>query len=236
MDLINSPINDVSNEYENLVINSEQNGPQNLNDDEFSFENRSQSSEDNKRFIIKFKCRYFKICIYSILLSYFILFAIAASNSDEYGKIFIFLLGVILELMFLFFHNKKIVILKDISNKKVIIKVINFLCFARKIIIFDLANIHFNITPLINKLLIINDFKNLVGIDIDESNIKQKPAKYLYYFENISLGRYSLSRLTEVLNDFIGSPRNYKNPLYFNIYKYLRKKKDIKKIIIMVHI
>jgi len=225
MDLINSPINDNSNEYENLVTNSEQNGPQNLNDNEFLFENRDQSSKDDNRFIIKFRCHYFYICIYSTIISFFIFVTIVASNSDKYERIFIFLLGAIIELMLLIFYNKKIMILKDTSNKKTIIKVINFLCFARKIIIFDLENIHFNIMPPINRLLIINDFKSLVGIDLDESNIKQKPAKYLYCFDNISLGRYSISRLTEVLNDFIGSPRNYKNPLIFNINKYLNKKK-----------
>ena len=162
-----------------------------------------------------------------IFNNYIILYSFCkvASTSDKYGRIFIFLLGVIIELILLFFYNKKIIILKDTSNKKAIIKVINFLCFACKIIIFDLENIHFNIIPPINRLLIINDFKNLVGIDLDDSNIKQKPAKYLYSFYNISLGRYSLSRLTEVLNDFIGSPRNYKNPLIFNINKYLKKKK-----------
>ena len=71
---------------------------------------------------------------------------------------------------------------------------------------------------------IINDFKNLVDIDLDESNIKQKPAKYLYCFDNISLGKYSRLRLIDYLNDFVGSPRDYKNPLFFNINEYLNKK------------
>ncbi len=87
MDLNNSPINDNSNEYENLVTNSEQNGPQNLNDDEFSYENRDQSSKDDNRFFIKFRCHYFYICIFSTIISFFILFAkllLLQINMEEY--------------------------------------------------------------------------------------------------------------------------------------------------------
>jgi len=137
--------------------------------------------------------------------------------------------------MLLFFYNKKIIFLKDASQEKLIIKVINFLCFARKIIILDLENVHFNIQEKISYsengpykfygLLIINDFKNLVGIDLDESNIKQRPAKYLYCFDNYSLFRYKSLELSDNLNDFVGSPRDYKNPLFFNINKYLKKRK-----------
>ena len=35
------------------------------------------------------------------------------------------------------------------------------------------------------KLYIINDYKNLEGIDINDNNIKQKPVKYIYCFKNV---------------------------------------------------
>ena len=235
MDLINSPINDITNEKENLVINSEQNEPQNSNIVQFSIEGKNQSSKDNNRFVAKFTCNYILVCIFSLLLSCPILFGILVTTIVLYIRIIIILIGVLLELMLLFCFNKKIVFLKDASNEKLIIKVINFLCFAKKIIIFDLENIHFNILQNISYsqdgpipfygLLIINDFKNLVGIDLDDSNIKQKPAKYLYYFDNYSLLKYQSLELARQLNYFVGSPRNYKNPLCFNINKYLKKKR-----------
>lgn len=75
------------------------------------------------------------------------------------------------------------------------------------------------------RLFIINDYKNLSGIDLDESNIKQKPAKFLYSFTNISTGKYNNEQFTKVLNHFIGSDDdNYNNPLFFNINSYLNKK------------
>ena len=77
------------------------------------------------------------------------------------------------------------------------------------------------------RLLIINDYKNLVGIDLDTSNIKQKPAKFFYSFNNISLGNYSHTQFAQVLNNFIGHSHYYDNPLFFNIYKYLNKTQNI---------
>ena len=235
MDLINSPINNISNEKENLVTNSGQNIVQNSNIEQFLVEKKEQTSEDNNRFIVKFIYYYILVCVFSALLSCPILLGILSNKLGLYIRIIIILLGVIFEFMLLFFYNKKIIFLKDASKEKLIIKVINFLCFARKIIILDLENVHFNIQETVSYsengsyifygLLIINDFKNLVGIDLDESNIKQKPAKYLYCFDNYSLFRYKSLELSDNLNDFVDSPRDYENPLFFNINKYLKKRK-----------
>ena len=73
------------------------------------------------------------------------------------------------------------------------------------------------------RLLIINDYKNLVGIDLDTSNIKQKPAKFFYSFNNVSIGNYGGVEFAQVLNNFIGHSGNYNNPLVFNKNKYLNK-------------
>ena len=94
----------------------------------------------------------------------------------------------------------------------------------------DLENIHFEVMEIANsnnpyfELLIINDYKNLIGIELDESNIKKKPSKFVYSFSNISLGKNSYRHYIKMLNNFVGSPRNYQNPLFFNIYTYLQKK------------
>ena len=64
-------------------------------------------------------------------------------------------------------------------------------------------------------LLIFNDYKNLVDIDLDKSNIKQKPAKFLYSFNNIYLGINDSAQYTQILNNFIGNDRNQ---FYFTNY------------------
>ena len=71
----------------------------------------------------------------------------------------------------------RIVLLKDTLNKKVLVKVMNYLCFSKKRFKIDLEKIHFYINEekhksdsglsLSYQLFIINDdYKNLVGIDL----------------------------------------------------------------------
>ena len=90
---------------------------------------------------------------------------------------------------------------------------------------FDLENIHFYIQSVVYdddsdeghttyRLFIINNYKNLVGIDLNESNIKQKPAKCFYSFKRPILGGYKDKQFQQVLNDFVDSSRDYKNSLY----------------------
>ena len=74
------------------------------------------------------------------------------------------------------FSHYKIKLIKNPSNGKVIIKVINYLCFPKMKLKLDIENTHFyilreffqnnegNRETLI--LIIINDYKNLVGIDL----------------------------------------------------------------------
>jgi len=236
MDLITSPINNISNENENLIIQSEPDGQQNANIDQYYSKKKDKLSDINNRFAINCNyCCFAVISISSIILLGTIIPTILLPKLELYERIIIILVGSILEIIILIFSGYKIVLLKDESNKKIVIKVINFLCYAKKIINLDLENTHFYIKERLTPsdegdnasyaLIIINDFKNLVDIDLDESNIKQKPAKYLYCFDNISLGKYSRLRLIDYLNDFVGSPRDYKNPLFFNINEYLKKNK-----------
>ena len=67
-------------------------------------------------------------------------------------------------------------------------------------------------------LFIINNFKDLKEIDLKTSSIKQKPASFFYHYENLRDNTNSDS-----LNDFIGSPHQFNNPLLFDIVKYMNK-------------
>jgi len=234
MEFINSPTNNISNENENLIFQSSPDGQQNVDINQFFTEKKYQSSDGNNRFVIKYfflvYIGFFLLLLVFLITPIPIIIFIPMSGLSIHSRILIVLIGILLELILLIYCHKKIVLLKDESNKKLLIKVINFLCCDIKKINLDLENIHFYVETLgftgeeTNNLFIINDFKNLADIDLDESNIKQKPAKFLYSFKSISLGKYKKSSdLSDVLNNFVGSPRDYKNPLFFKIKEYIKK-------------
>ena len=108
-----------------------------------------------------------------------------------------FPIAVLLILIILIFSNNKILIIKDQANKKAIIKIINLLCFPKKKIVLDLENTHFDVYCSSSSdsegnalktfhLYIFNDYKNLVGIDLNKSDIRQRPAKFYYKFFDIN--------------------------------------------------
>ena len=217
---------------ENL-IKSEQNIQQNINVNQFFVEINDQSSKEYNTFVIKFT-NYFLVYPLSILvLLGCIIPAMVIPKLDFFIKIAIISSGVIFSLIIMIFCVNKIILVKDISNKKVLIKVINYLCFQKMKLNFDIENIHLYVLietsqgeEGINEyftLLIINDYKNLVGIDLDASNIKQKPAKFLYSFQNVSTGKYDNIGFTQVLNNFIGSSIIHEKSLFFKNNKYLNK-------------
>ena len=202
-----------------------------INVNQYFIERNDQSS---KEFVIRFISR--NIFVYS--LSFFvILFSIFIPsifpNIDSYLKIAYASFGVIFSLILMIFCVYKVKIIKDTLNGKIIVKVINYLCFPKMKFKLDIENTHFYVSTEISqdengqhatfRLLIINDYKNLVGIDLDTSNIKQKPAKFFYSFNNPSRGNYDHTQFTQILNNLIGNSGVYDNPLLFNINKYLNK-------------
>ena len=232
MDLIYSPINNISNE--NLIIQSEPDVQKNINND-FYLKKKIKSIYKNNRFIIRRRfCSFLNIFFIPPSFLMLSIFEIIKDKQTELSiKIIYNLLGFIYSLIPFIIITFKLVLLRDKSNKKIIIKEINFLCCTKKEIIFDLENSHFYIQKTISNgehvdhiyytLLIINDFKNLVGIDLDKSNIKQTPAKYLYCFDTISLENYSRRGLIKHLNKFVGSTRHIKIH-YFSILTNIYKK------------
>ena len=223
-----------SNQNENLIKPHQENTQQRMNVNQFFIESENISSNNNK-FILTFLA-------YRIIVPIFVIIFLSASiipvvlielKSDI--QILSIILGVIISLLIIIFSNNKLEIIKDISNNKIIIKEINFLCFPKKIINIDLENFHFyfekkqsygqdGISPESIETTIINDYKNLVDIDLDKSAIKQKPAKFFYTYDNITNRTNAEDRYTLELNNFIGkSSENYENPLFFNINNYMNK-------------
>jgi hypothetical protein len=130
--------------------------------------------------------------------------------------------------------ERKIEILKDSLNKKIIVKIMNYLCRAKTTLIFDQENIHFSKfhsatyiikEPFYKKTIvsyhtfyIINDYKNLEDIDLYKSNIRQKPAKYIYTFKNVYLG-YEDCDFVKLI-EFVGDS-GVSNLFTFDINSYL---------------
>ena len=109
----------------------------------------------------------------------------------------------------------------------------NFLCCPKKKIVLDLENTYCYIeentstdsdgqTSATDILYIFNDYKNLVGIDLNSSNIKTKPAKFYYKFSGISL-KYGVQESTNELNRFLRGSTDFKNPFHFDVRKYMKK-------------
>ena len=152
------------------------------------------------------------------------------------GKILCLVIIVIVYIISLYMIEKKLEIIKDSLNKKIIVKIMNYLCRAKTTLIIDQENIHFSkelsnvyniIKPfekeketnlLYYTFYIINDYKNLVDIDLNESNIRRKPVKCIYSFEKVHFGcddDYIVK-----LNEFVGVSKDC-SLFSFNINSYL---------------
>ena len=130
-------------------------------------------------------------------------------------KVVSIILGVIISLLLLIFNILKIEITKDKSNNKIIIKLINFLCFPKKTIKIYRENFHFTFkreeytdsdgsSSSSIVFTLINDFKSLEDIDLDTSNIKQKPVNFYYIYDNVKKIENAVVRYTADLNNFLG--------------------------------
>ena len=216
-------MNSTSNQNEYL-IQSAPNRQENLNVDQFFVENTVQSFEQLNTFVIK--STPWVVIIFSILsLLGCTIPALVIPGLVSYLRIIIISPGVIISLLLFTCFTKKIILIKDTSNRKVLIKVMNYLCCPKMKLNLDIENTYFYVRREIyqdaenyneyTSLLIFNDYKNLVDIDLDKSNIKQKPAKFLYSFNNIYLGINDSAQYTQILNNFIGNDRNQ---FYFTNY------------------
>ena len=137
----------------------------------------------------------------------------------------IFALGFITSLLICYYSYRKIEIIKDISNNKVIVKFINYLCLTKLKIKCNLENIHFRANKEIfhstdgkarvsTELIIVNDYKNIEDIYLDNTNITKKPAKYYYSIKDIKMENDCYQDITTALNCFIGAPN------FIDLYQY----------------
>ena len=205
------------------------------------------NSEDNKIFLnkeidISTNKRYIKLGSgYCILLCPFICFFIPLTFVlFMFSTIIVACLGTIIFIIIMFitfsFLYQDLIFIKDESNNKLNMKIINSLNREKLNITMNLNNIHFDCHSIedigeyggyyfFNRLFIINNLINENEIDLDISNIQTIPKKFFYIFNNVTSEIYKdYIELKNGLNNFINADLDYKNPLFFDIDKYMNKK------------
>ena len=191
------------------IVPSEQNEMKNIN----IIPKNAQSYGESNKFIIKFQDQIIFALFFLDIGA--IIFTIKFTH--EILKDIFLSICAFFTVISLIILPHRIVLLKDTLNKKVLVKVMNYLCFSKKRFKIDLEKIHFYINEekhksdsglsLSYQLFIINDdYKNLVGIDLVKNHpIKLKPGKFIYFFEQFCLGKYNYIQFNKILNDFSSS-------------------------------
>ena len=220
----NNPLNEHLNSNEN---DNQMNHKKKINPNDFIIEeehkpfDNKNNYNNNDIFIVSFKCSY-HIIKYSFIIIILILSCIPMLISPDnlYLTIPIFSIGFIANLLIAYYSYRKIEIIKDISSNKINIKLINYLCLTRLKIKCNLENIHFRAKKEIThntdgkshettELIIVNDYKNIEDIDLENTDIKKKPARFYYSINEISMeNNCNYQDLTTALNLFIGAPNS----------------------------
>ncbi len=105
--------------------------------------------------------------------------------------------------------------------------------FSKKKIVLDLDNTHFDVYCSSSSdsegnalktfhLYIFNDYKNLVGIDLNKSDIRQRPAKFYYKFFDINNPKDDSLDLKNELNQFLRGSSDFENPFHCDLRKYIK--------------
>ena len=230
MQTSDTPYTETFTPNENLIKANQEYNQQNSNINQYFVESEKKLARVNKISLKVSACQFY---IYFFLLVFIMAttaIILAVDYLNLFGKISRIIHGVTFSLIILICFTNKIQITKDYSNNKIVIKILNYLCFPKKTIKIDTENFNFAFQKKsvyyedtsrdkeYGILRIINNNKN---IDLDISNIKQKPPIFLYSFDvettvgsNIDL---SLKNVAEI------SSSSDSNPLLFDINKYMNK-------------
>ena len=141
---------------------------------------------------------------------------------------------IIPNILYLYLNIKSIKLIKNESLNLLIVKEINYLNCAKSTFYFNLQNTILDIIKyrMIHSddgstsysdheaLVITKIFDHNSEIDLNISNIKNKPIKNLYYIFNDLKRKINTS---QSLRNFIGFNIETENPINFNIYKYMGK-------------
>ena len=129
----NTPLNNFSNQKENLIKPQQQNNLQSMDVNTIFVEKEENKSLDNKYTLTFLFYRILMPSLLIIILCGSIIPVSIIKKVKLYIKLLSIISGVIVSFILLIFSFNKLEIIKDKSNNKIIIKVINFLCFTKDI-------------------------------------------------------------------------------------------------------
>ena len=178
--------------------------------------------EDNK-LEIPFNKRISNISFFIFL---FIIDLLSIIFLPSFHKIYISIAFIFESILYLYFEKLKIVIIKDESQTKINIKIINYLCKTKQKFDYDLNSVNFKVILSKNKyrLLILNNPINGKIIDLNFNDIGNTPLKLLFSFDNINVKKFkSQTYLNKILDDFTKSSSTKDSPLNFDINSYMKK-------------
>ena len=187
------------------------------------------TSESTTKIIYFQRCNIFGYLFFVFgysLCPFFVMYAINPITGIS------FIMSNIFIVIFIFlFCKSKIELKKDIPSGTINIVEKSYFRLNRMNLHVSQENIHFHKSYVIKSgqdddyteyyFYIINNYKDLKDIDLKTSNIKQRPADLFYYYNNLKDNTDN-----NLLNDFVGSPRQFNNPLLFDIVKYMNNKGD----------
>ena len=172
-----------------------------------------------------------------IIILFIVLFNLIKYNVSIFAIIFILIMIIILivaAFLFLYLNVKHIKLIKNEAYNLLSVEEINLINFPKSTLNFNLNNVILDIIKYQisdedvvfdrEALVIANTFKNDKDIDLNISDIKNKPIKETYHvFPEIKQNIY----YTASLRNFIGISPEIENPTKFNINKYMGNSNDI---------
>ena len=207
MESTNTPITGLTEP----IYNSSQSTPEN------SQKNENDYSDKKDKFIIPDVCLSF-----SLIILIMIGIAFITLTFYLFSDIITILIFLIVLIFYIFFKLYNIIVQIEVTkkNNKIYVNEQNiFFCNKAQLN----GDIHFYYAIEITEdtetkhFFIINDIKD--SIDLDTTEIKQKPAKLFHHLTLIMNKR----NIEEILNNFEHSSDNYENPLLFDIVNYMGK-------------
>ena len=168
---------------------------------------------------------YYQNLLKNILYGFiFITSIIIIIFAPSFHIIYTIIILLIENIIHLYFLSYKIELTKDIIQNRIIVKKINYLCRIKESFDIPLDSFYFDIRQYgtIYTLIIINNFKN----GENTRNIRNSPAKIIYYFNRININKFngSSEELHNIIDYFIRIPnKSPENPLNFNINTYIHK-------------
>ena len=215
--------------------------------EENTIKNTPNNFDGKQKFIIKpnCPCQIYILNIYSICFYIILYVAFTYLVENIFLIIFIFVILIIIQISLtiraLKKNIKKTELIKDVQNNTFEINTLNYFNSSISKITLDLNSINFYDVSYefstddgysyIYGLIIVNTFQNKSIIDLDRSDIRNKPRKIFYLLENIKEGNKKNELCAFVgcsstdntifldINKYMGRPWNKECHYYYGRYK-----------------